>query len=101
LAGDEAGEGWDVGEEADLELPPDLLETGGTGSPDTKRRGAKTGGEYVAPSRGTNPRQHWTNQSRLPADHVAAGSFESAFRYGRYCGITNLVLDNMYICKFL
>lgn len=75
------GEGWDI-DEADLQLPPDLLDT-----PDGKRRGAKTtgeeilgAGEYVVPSRGISPRQHWINQSRLVADHVAAGSFESAFR---------------------
>uniref|UniRef100_A0A915JJ12 Coatomer alpha subunit C-terminal domain-containing protein n=1 Tax=Romanomermis culicivorax TaxID=13658 RepID=A0A915JJ12_ROMCU len=70
------GEGWDIGEN-DLELPPDLLDVG-------VRKGARGGDDslvgYVAPSRGTNPRQYWINQSRLPADHIAAGSFESAFR---------------------
>ena len=34
----------------------------------------------VIPNRGQKPSTHWPNNSRLAADHVAAGSFESALR---------------------
>lgn len=75
------GEGWDIDED-DLQLPPDLLEGDADGaSPKRRGKGADDAtGEFIAPSRGANSKQHWANLSRLPADHVAAGAFESAFR---------------------
>lgn len=69
------GDGWGA---EDLELPPEL-DIGGAGAKD----GAGGDGEdgfYVAPTRGLPPSQHWANNSRLAADHVLAGSFETAKR---------------------
>lgn len=71
LGGDEGeGEegGWDVDD--DLALPADV---------DVK---IPEGEEnfFAPPSRGHPPTFHWPNNSRLVADHVAAGSFESAAR---------------------
>ena len=37
-------------------------------------------GYFVAPTKGTNPRQIWANNSSLPMDHILAGTFESACR---------------------
>ena len=37
-------------------------------------------GYFVPPTKGTNPSQVWVNNSHLPGDHVAAGSFDSAAR---------------------
>uniref|UniRef100_A0A2R5L8Q5 Coatomer subunit alpha n=1 Tax=Ornithodoros turicata TaxID=34597 RepID=A0A2R5L8Q5_9ACAR len=69
----EAGEGgWDVDE--DLELPPELAEAGGPSA------GAGDEGYFVPPTRGVSQGQLWVNNSKLPVDHVLAGSFESACR---------------------
>lgn len=38
------------------------------------------GGIYTVPQRGHPPPFNWPNASRLVADHVAAGAFESAAR---------------------
>ncbi|KAI6240458.1 Coatomer subunit alpha [Aphelenchoides fujianensis] len=67
LNGD-AGEdgGWDV--EADVVLPADV-------------EGLKIGdeeNEFFGVQSGYPPSTHWANNSRLTADHVAAGSFKSA-----------------------
>ncbi len=70
--GDEEG-GWEVDE--DLELPPDLEVPSSVGAEDGDE------GFFVPPTRGIPPGQHWANNSRLVADHVLAGSFESAFRF--------------------
>jgi len=70
---DEEGGGWDVDDD-DLELPPDL---------DVPAAGAGAeGGEgfYVPPTRGTSQSQVWVTNSTLAADHIAAGSFDSAAR---------------------
>lgn len=64
-----SGSGWDVGDE-DLELPPDLAATSDTAEE----------GYFVAPTKGVAQSQIWATNSQLPADHVIAGSFESAFR---------------------
>ena len=37
-------------------------------------------GYFVPPTKGTSPSQVWVNNSHLPGDHVAAGSFDSAAR---------------------
>ncbi|CAI9735621.1 coatomer subunit alpha-like isoform X1 [Octopus vulgaris] len=70
-AGDKEGDGWDVDEE--LELPADL-DLGPVPS---------MGGEegyFVPPTKGTSQTQVWCNNSQLPADHIRAGSFETAMR---------------------
>ncbi|XP_060529873.1 coatomer subunit alpha [Cylas formicarius] len=61
--------GWDV-EDADLEIP-DLGPAQTTEISDS----------YVhLPAQGPSPRLSWTKSSQLAADHIAAGSFESACR---------------------
>ncbi len=67
-----AAAGWDV-DDAELDLPPELVDSSG----DAKDDGA---GMYVPPSSGQPLTYHWTSQSRLVADHVMAGSFDSAAR---------------------
>ncbi|XP_015785678.1 coatomer subunit alpha isoform X2 [Tetranychus urticae] len=66
---DDEDAGWDVEDEG-LELPD--VEPG----EETKDANAY----FVAPTKGTPPTQHWVNNSRFAVDHIAAGSFESAFR---------------------
>jgi len=70
LAIDEEGGGWDVGDD-DLELPADM---------DMGLPSGEGDGYFVPPTKGTNPSQVWVNNSHLPGDHVAAGSFDSAAR---------------------
>ncbi|XP_022185613.1 coatomer subunit alpha [Nilaparvata lugens] len=65
---DEGG-GWDVGDDT-LELPPDI-DAGLVTSEE---------GFFVAPTKGIPQSQAWTNNSQLVADHVMAGSFDTAFR---------------------
>lgn len=60
--------------EEDLELPPDLDTSGKLGAAE---EGA---GYFVAPTRGQPPTFYWTTNSRLAADHVLAGSFDTAAR---------------------
>jgi coatomer subunit alpha len=64
------GAGWDVGDD-DLELPEELA---------NKISDVKDGDFFVAPTKGVPQPQIWTNGSLLAADHIRAGSFESAFR---------------------
>ncbi|KAK6730515.1 hypothetical protein RB195_007150 [Necator americanus] len=66
LAGtaDDGEEGWDV--EDDLAIPDVPTSIGNE--------------DVVVPNRGQPPTTHWPANSRLVADHVAAGSFESALR---------------------
>lgn len=61
------GSGWES--DGSLGLPDDLpgVDTVGDGS-------------YVPPTTGTSQTFHWTNNSQLPGDHVAAGSFDTACR---------------------
>ncbi|XP_067002871.1 coatomer subunit alpha [Anabrus simplex] len=75
----EEGGGWDLGDE-DVELPPDL-------------EGPQVAGEgyFVPPTKGVSQTQVWANNSQLVADHVHAGSFESAFR---------LLHDQVGVVKF-
>lgn len=70
-AGAETGPGWDV-EDADLILPDDLgpVPAAATGEE----------GYFVPPTKGVCPSTVWTNNSQLVADHITAGSFETAFR---------------------
>lgn len=55
----------------DLVLPPELESTAVPGADD---------GYFVPPTKGPSQLQVWVNNSQLPADHILAGSFESAFR---------------------
>lgn len=67
--GDE-GVGWDVGDE-DIELPEDVTATVKSTDED---------GYFVPPTKGLSQSMIWVSNSQLAADHVAAGSFESAFK---------------------
>lgn len=66
------GAGWDVGDE-DLELPEELMSKISASAAGDK-------GFYAVPPRGLPPSHFWTINSQLAADHVRAGSFETAFR---------------------
>uniref|UniRef100_A0AC35UAC7 Coatomer subunit alpha n=1 Tax=Rhabditophanes sp. KR3021 TaxID=114890 RepID=A0AC35UAC7_9BILA len=66
---DDDGEGgWDVDD--DIDLPAD----------EAVKEDGEEGDFYSVPSRGQAPSHYWPTNSRLVADHVAAGSFESAAR---------------------
>merc|ERR1719192_734674 len=56
--------GWDVDD--DLDLPPEL-EVQAAVAADADE------GYFVAPTKGTNARQIWANNSNLPMDHILAG----------------------------
>uniref|UniRef100_A0A0N5AHK6 Coatomer subunit alpha n=1 Tax=Syphacia muris TaxID=451379 RepID=A0A0N5AHK6_9BILA len=76
--GDEGG--WDV--EDDLVLPAEVEAKNGFDNEE---------GFYTPPVRGNPPSVNWPNNSRLVADHVKAGAFESAARLLEdQLGITNL-----------
>ncbi|KAK2718007.1 hypothetical protein QYM36_006704 [Artemia franciscana] len=63
------GTGWDVDE--DIDIPVDV---------DVGPALHTTQGYFAAPAGGTPIVQTWLNSSQLPAEHILAGSFESAFR---------------------
>ncbi|KAK5969632.1 Coatomer alpha subunit, partial [Trichostrongylus colubriformis] len=60
-----------VGEDGEIEVDDDDILAG------TAEEGEA---DVVVPNRAQPPPSHWTANSRLVADHVAAGSFESALR---------------------
>lgn len=64
----EDGAGWEV---EDVDLPPELESTSVPAGEE---------GYYAPPTRGVSTTQHWVNNSQLPADHILAGAFDSAFR---------------------
>lgn len=70
--GDNEGPGWDVDDE-DLELPEEIASKMASVS-------LGSGGDYECPTRGPTHVQYWANNTNLVADHLRAGSFESAFR---------------------
>lgn len=70
--GDNEGPGWDVGDE-DLELPEEIASKMASVS-------LGDGGDYQCPTRGPTHIQYWANNTNLVADHLRAGSLESAFR---------------------
>ncbi|KAL1131457.1 hypothetical protein AAG570_011074 [Ranatra chinensis] len=84
------GDGWDVGDE-DLDLPPDLEVT-----PSTEE------GYFVPPTKGVPQTQIWVNNSHLAADHIMAGSFETAFRLlGEQVGITEFApLKSLFMTAY-
>ncbi|VIO97225.1 coatomer alpha subunit, putative [Brugia malayi] len=76
---DDKESGWDVDD--DLALPADVDIKSGGGNDNF----------YTAPSRGQPPSVYWPNNSRLVADHVASGAFDSAARLLRdQLGITHI-----------
>lgn len=70
--GDNEGPGWDVGDE-DLEIPEELASKIASVS-------ISNTGDYEVPNRGPSHTQYWANNTNLVADHLRAGSLESAFR---------------------
>ncbi|KAF7633499.1 Coatomer subunit alpha [Meloidogyne graminicola] len=66
---DEGG-GWDVDEEITQAVESMRVEAGGNASD----------GAFTLPQRGHPPPFYWPGNSRLVADHVAAGAFDSASR---------------------
>ncbi|KER21254.1 hypothetical protein T265_10381 [Opisthorchis viverrini] len=73
-------EGWDLGD-ADLELPKELQTSGALNS--------MSGESFVAPPTGRLPSQFWSDNSRLPHDHVMAGNWSEAMR---------LLNSQLYFC---
>uniref|UniRef100_A0A914GUL9 Coatomer subunit alpha n=1 Tax=Globodera rostochiensis TaxID=31243 RepID=A0A914GUL9_GLORO len=69
VGGDE--EGWDVDE--DIAQAVEQMRLPGAAEDEAEGDGA-----FTVPQRGHPPPFHWPNNSRLVADHVAAGAFESA-----------------------
>ena len=67
------GAGWDVGDD-DLELPEELI------SKISASNAAGTKNFFAAPPKGHPPSHFWTINSQLAADHVRAGSYDSACR---------------------
>lgn len=67
--------GWDV-DDNELDIPADLIVATGSDI----GTGDETVGFFVAPTKGTSLAQIWCNNSKLPVDHVLAGSFETAMR---------------------
>jgi len=65
--GEEGGGGWADDDDLDLSGVPDA----GVSS---------AGSYYVAPNPGPSPMSVWARDSQLVADHVAAGSFETAMQ---------------------
>ena len=66
--------GWDV-DDGELDIPADLV----VPAVDTSNDGEGSG-FFVAPTRGNSLAYLWTNNSKLPVDHILAGQFETAMR---------------------
>ena len=72
--GQPGGKGWDVDDD-ELDIPSDLpVIDSGAGA------GDDSDGFFVAPTRGQALSHLWCTNSKLPVDHVLAGSFETAMR---------------------
>ncbi|KAJ1983510.1 hypothetical protein H4R34_001235 [Dimargaris verticillata] len=69
-ADDELGGGWDIDADLKLQLEADI-------AADTT---AAVAGEFVPPAPGTAEATLWSRNSSLIADHVAAGSFQTAMQ---------------------
>ncbi len=72
VGGDEGAgaKGWDVDD--DLDIPADI----------SLPNVADANGDhvFVAPTKGLSKAQNWINTSKIPVDHILAGSFETAMR---------------------
>ena len=75
----EEGSGWDIDADLNVQLDKEIAQ-------ELANDGAQ--GEFVFPTSGTNESELWIHNSPLAADHVAAGSFETAMQvkiYLKYC----------------
>lgn len=81
--GENDGPGWDVGDE-DLELPEEIASKMASVN-------LSDSDNFECPNRGLMHTQYWANNTNLVADHLRAGSFESAFR---------LLNDQVGVVKF-
>lgn len=70
--GEDGDKGWDI-DDAELDIPADLVVT----AADTNNEET---GFFVPPTKGTSLAQLWCTNSKLPVDHILAGSFETAMR---------------------
>ncbi|KAI9302093.1 coatomer protein alpha subunit [Cunninghamella echinulata] len=85
---DEEGGGWDF--DGDIKADIDV---------EISRAAAKETAEFVPPTPGTAESAQWIQNSPLAADHIAAGSFESAMQtLNRQVGIVNFTpLKNHFL----
>ncbi|CAG8582649.1 3224_t:CDS:10 [Ambispora gerdemannii] len=75
----EEGSGWDIDADLGTQLDPRITEELANGSQ-----------EFVPPPSGTNESELWIHNSPLAADHIAAGSFETAMQLlNRQIGAVN------------
>jgi len=70
--GEEGDKGWDV-DDAELDIPADLVAPAAESNSDES-------GFFVPPTKGNSLAHLWCNNSKLPVDHILAGSFETAMR---------------------
>jgi len=66
-------QGWDV-DDNELDIPTDLVVSA------VDQNANNETGFFVAPTKGVSLAQTWCNNSKLPVDHILAGSFETAMR---------------------
>jgi coatomer protein complex subunit alpha (xenin) len=69
------GKGWDVDDD-ELDIPGDLS----LPNVDASSTAGDEAGFFVPPTRGQPISYLWSNNSKLPVDHILAGSFETAMR---------------------
>ena len=72
--GTDGEKGWDI-DDAELDIPADLNIV-----PTESSSNQESAGFFVPPTKGTSIAQTWCNNSKLPVDHILAGSFETAMR---------------------
>ena len=77
----EGGEGWGIDD--DLDIPADIVVPAAAEADEDSY--------FSAPTKGMSQAQYWVNNSKLPVDHVLAGSFETAMR---------LLHDQVGVVKF-
>jgi coatomer protein complex subunit alpha (xenin) len=68
--GGEEKAGWDIDD--DIDIPADINVPAAADADEESY--------FVAPTKGMSQAQHWVNNSKLPVDHILAGSFETAMR---------------------
>lgn len=85
---------FDAGDQEPLDFGGEEEDGGGWGLDDDDIKGdidaeisrvaAKESAEFVPPTSGSSESAQWIQNSPLAADHIAAGSFESAMKVSRY-----------------
>ncbi|CAG8542349.1 5895_t:CDS:10, partial [Diversispora eburnea] len=76
----EEGSGWDIDADLNAQLDTEIIQE--------LANGAQS--EFIPPTSGTNESELWIQNSPLAADHVAAGSFETAMQLlNRQVGAVN------------